>query len=52
MSGTEQTYHLTKQDVAKAESKASGAHGGNVPAGSDAAMLQVSAAHHICSYST
>ncbi|KAK3722399.1 hypothetical protein LTR37_002390 [Vermiconidia calcicola] len=40
MSGTEETYHLTKEDVKKFESQASKVHGGNVPAGSDAAMAQ------------
>jgi len=42
MSGTEETFHLTEADVQKAESKASKAHKGDVPAGSDAAMMQVS----------
>ena len=47
MSGTEETYHLTKEDIRKTESKASGAHGGDVPAGSDAAGLQVSDHVHL-----
>jgi hypothetical protein len=41
MSGTEQAYHLTKEDVRKAEQRESHAHGGNIPAGSDTAGLQV-----------
>ena len=39
---SEETYHLTKEDIRKTESKASQAHRGNVPADSDAAGLQVS----------
>ena len=43
MSGTEETFHLTKEDVAKAAQDASKANRkGDVPAGSDAAMAQVS----------
>ncbi|KAK2764438.1 hypothetical protein FQN54_009132 [Arachnomyces sp. PD_36] len=34
------TYNVTKQDVRKAESEAAARHGGNVPAGSEAAGLQ------------
>jgi len=45
MSGTEETFHLTEADVQKAESKASKAHKGDVPAGSDAAMMQVRNRH-------
>ena len=41
MSGTDETYNLTKEDIRKTESQASKAHGGNVPADSDAAGLQV-----------
>jgi hypothetical protein len=41
MSGTEEAFHLTKEDVRKPESKESQRHGGNVPAGSEAAGLQV-----------
>ena len=42
MSGTEQAYHLTKEDVRKAEQRESNAHGGNIPADSQSAGLQVS----------
>ena len=38
---SEQTYHLTKEDIRTAESKESAAHGGDIPKGSDAAALQV-----------
>ncbi|GAB7365757.1 hypothetical protein MBLNU230_g7092t1 [Neophaeotheca triangularis] len=38
MSG--QTYHTTKEDVKKMESKDSNVHSGNVAAGSDAAAMQ------------
>lgn len=41
MAGTEESYHLTKEDIKKAESKSSNAHGGSVPAGSNAAIEQV-----------
>ncbi|KAK5170440.1 uncharacterized protein LTR77_005028 [Saxophila tyrrhenica] len=40
MSGTDETYQLTKEDVRKPESKESNVHGGNVPAGSEAAAMQ------------
>nr|POE49265.1 hypothetical protein CFP56_32415 [Quercus suber] len=40
MSGTEATYHLTKEDVKKSQGQESRAHGGDVPAGSAAAGLQ------------
>ncbi|KAK4994834.1 hypothetical protein LTR66_005214 [Elasticomyces elasticus] len=40
MSGTDQTFHYTKEDVRKMESKQSHLHGGNVPAGSEAAKMQ------------
>lgn len=40
MSGTEQTYYMTEADIQKDSSQASKAHGGNVPAGSEAAMNQ------------
>jgi hypothetical protein len=42
MSGTEQTFHYTKEEVRKMESRDSAAHGGNVSANSNAAALQVS----------
>lgn len=40
MAGTEQSFHLTKEDIRKPESKTSRAHDGDVPAGSEAAGLQ------------
>ena len=42
MSGTEQTFHYTKEDVRKMEQRDSRAHGGNVSADSNAAAMQVS----------
>lgn len=42
MSGTEQTFHYTKEDVRKMEQRDSAAHGGNVSADSNAAAMQVS----------
>lgn len=38
---SDSTFHLTKEDVRKPESKASHANNGNVPADSDAAKAQV-----------
>ncbi|KAI4842890.1 hypothetical protein E4T44_07055 [Aureobasidium sp. EXF-8845] len=40
MSGTEQTFHYTKEDVRKMEQRDSRAHGGNVSADSNAAAMQ------------
>ncbi|KAI4763374.1 hypothetical protein E4T52_14876 [Aureobasidium sp. EXF-3400] len=40
MSGTEQTFHYTKEDVRKMEQRDSRAHGGNVAADSNAAAMQ------------
>ncbi|KAK3052400.1 hypothetical protein LTR09_006610 [Extremus antarcticus] len=40
MSGTEETNHLTKEDIRKPQSKESNIHGGSVPANSEAAALQ------------
>ncbi|CAK4030585.1 Hypothetical predicted protein [Lecanosticta acicola] len=40
MSGTEETYHLTKEDIRKTEQQTSKLHGGNIPADSEAAGLQ------------
>lgn len=40
MSGTEQTYHLTKEDVRKVEQREGKAHGGDIPSDSTAAGLQ------------
>lgn len=37
---SEQTYHMTEADVQKSESRTSKAHGGDIPAGSEAAMMQ------------
>ena len=45
MSGTEQTFHYTKEDVRKMEQRDSAAHGGNVAADSNAAAMQVSKLH-------
>ena len=42
MSGTEQTFHYTKEDIRKMEQRDSKAHGGNVAADSNAAAMQVS----------
>jgi hypothetical protein len=42
MSGTEETYHMTKEDIKKPQSKTSNVHGGDIPKGSEAAMMQVS----------
>lgn len=41
MSGTSESYHLTKEDIKKDQAAASKAHGGNVPKDSEAAALQV-----------
>jgi hypothetical protein len=41
MSGTEETFHYTKEDVRKMESRESKAHGGNVPADGQASGLKV-----------
>ncbi|KAI9708195.1 MAG: hypothetical protein M1820_004149 [Bogoriella megaspora] len=40
MSGTDQTFHLTKEDVRKLEQEESSRHGGNIPANSQAAAMQ------------
>ncbi|THV77388.1 hypothetical protein D6D18_03902 [Aureobasidium pullulans] len=40
MSGTEQTFHYTKEDVRKMEQRDSAAHGGNVTADSNASAMQ------------
>jgi hypothetical protein len=42
MAGTEQTFHYTKEEVRKMESRDSAAHGGNVSANSNASAMQVS----------
>lgn len=44
--GGENTFHTTKEDIRKPESQDSKAHGGNVPAGSDTAAMQVGI-HHL-----
>lgn len=40
MSGTEETYHLTKEDVRKLEQREGKAHDGKIPSDSTAAGLQ------------
>jgi hypothetical protein len=45
MSGTEETYHMTKEDIKKPQSKTSNVHGGDIPKGSEAAMMQVNTSH-------
>ncbi|KAI9813399.1 MAG: hypothetical protein M1827_004073 [Pycnora praestabilis] len=40
MSGSEETFHYTKEDIRKLESRESKKHGGNVPADSEAAQMQ------------
>lgn len=42
MSGTEQAFHLTQEDIRKAQQQESKAHGGSIPADSETAGLQVS----------
>lgn len=42
MSGTEQAYHLTQEDIRKPQQQESKAHGGSIPSDSEAAGLQVS----------
>lgn len=42
MSGTEQTFHYTKEDVRRMEQKESAANGGNIPKDSPVAAIQVS----------
>lgn len=37
---SDSTFHTTKEDVKKMESKDSNVHGGNVAAGSEAATMQ------------
>lgn len=39
---SEQTYHTTRQDLRKAESRAAHQHGGENPADSDVSNLKVS----------
>lgn len=41
MSGNEETFHYTKEDVAKLESRVARNNDGKIPAGSEAAALQV-----------
>lgn len=41
MSGTQETFNLTKEDVRKIQERESRANDGDIPAGSDAAGLQV-----------
>ncbi|PGH00976.1 hypothetical protein GX51_05525 [Blastomyces parvus] len=40
MSGTEHTFHTTKEDIRKAESQTSGRHGGNVPKDTDVSAMK------------
>ncbi|KAK2802575.1 hypothetical protein FQN51_004367 [Onygenales sp. PD_10] len=40
MSGTEKTFHTTKEDIRKAESQASARHGGNIPSDSDVSAMK------------
>ncbi|WEW56817.1 hypothetical protein PRK78_002272 [Emydomyces testavorans] len=40
MSGTSETYHTTKEQLRKAESKVSGSHGGDVPKDSDVSQMK------------
>lgn len=39
---SDKTFGMTEADIQKAESRTSKAHDGNVPKGSEAAMMQVS----------
>ena len=50
MSGTEETFHFTKEDVRRMEQKESAAHGGSIPADSATAALQVRINRHPFSY--
>ncbi|MCJ1254892.1 hypothetical protein MMC24_002708 [Lignoscripta atroalba] len=40
MSGTDETFHMTKEDVRKLESRESKAHGGNIPKDSESSLLK------------
>ncbi|KAF2238049.1 hypothetical protein EV356DRAFT_508657 [Viridothelium virens] len=40
MSGTDETFHYTKEDVRRLEQKESARHGGNIPKNSETAGLQ------------
>ncbi|MCJ1486152.1 hypothetical protein MMC06_006328 [Schaereria dolodes] len=40
MSGTEETFHYTKEDVRKLESRESKAHGGNIPKDAESSQLK------------
>ena len=46
MSGTQETAHFTKEDVRKLQQQESKAHGGDLPANSYAAGVQVSKLHN------
>lgn len=48
MSGTEQTFHYTKEDVRRMEQKESAAHGGQIPADSATAAIQVRSVTPLC----
>ena len=41
MSGTEETFHYTKEDIRKLESRESKIHGGNVPKDAESSHLKV-----------
>jgi len=41
MSGTEETFHYTKEDVRKLESRESKLHGGSVPKDAESSHLKV-----------
>ena len=42
MSGTDETFHYTKEDVRKLESRESKLHGGEIPKDADSSILKVS----------
>ncbi len=41
MSGTEETFHYTKEDIRKLESREARIHGGTVPADAESSILKV-----------
>lgn len=41
MSGTSATYHATKEELRKEESKLAGRHGGNPPSDADTSQMKV-----------
>lgn len=42
MSGTEETFHYTKEDLRKLESRETKAHGGKIPKDAEASIMKVS----------